>query len=381
MKLLDFLNSHPTDWKEKLAAKPYCLDIKEQNNFVIFKYQMLESDFSRPEVLQARGSIFYHDPNDGHFEPQSIAMYKFFNSTEKYAETANMDWSTVRVLEKCDGSLMKISYDHHNGCFLLSTNGSIYASEAMTQFGISFEEAFIKTIGGRAEYEKLLNRLDPFYTYFFELVSKYNKICVSYDEDRIYYLGRRNMITLKEEQEPCSLAVGLRLYYPREYYLSSYEACQTAIKNLGENQEGFVCVDNNFRRIKMKTPWYIAMHKLRGNGNISYSHLLELWQNDSLDDFMAAFPEYNSMIEEMGKKLNDLIEKADIAFKVVFSYVYDNSNNRRTFARYASTYVKPIQSFLFARLDNKVDCANTYFKNMKPRNLAELLDVKEISVK
>ena len=118
------------------------------------------------------------------------------------------------------------------------------------------------------------------------------------------------------------------------------------------------------------------MHRLRGNGPITPTHIISLWQEDALDDFIAAFPEAVPLVEDIKKKLTDLIEKADIAYDCVKGH-----GPRREFALRAQSYVKPIASYLFARLDEKTDCASTYFKQMKPRNLAELIDVKDIGIK
>ena len=120
----------------------------------------------------------------------------------------------------------------------------------------------------------------------------------------------------------------------------------------------------------------MAMHKIRGNGPITATHIISLYQNDSLDDFLAYFPEHTDFVNEILHKLTDLMEKADIAYDCVKGY-----GPRREFALRAQTYIKPIQSYLFARLDEKVDCARTYFKQMKAKNIVELLNVKEIGLK
>lgn len=371
MELLNFLNAHSHDWQKRLAAKPYCLDIKSTPPYYTLKYKMLESDFSLPEVLEARGMIVRED--NGAWFAVSWGMNKFFNATEQYAETANIDWSTARVQAKIDGSLMKIAFDPVEKAWLCSTNGTARATDASTAFGKSFYDVFCEVLGGN--FDAFCARLSKNYTYFFELVSKYNKICVSYDEDAIYYLGCRNMISFEEENYVPNFK-GFNVKRPREYRLSSYEDCQRAVEELGENQEGFVIVDGAFRRIKMKTPWYISMHRLRGNGVVTPAHILALWQSEAIDDFVAAFPEYTSLVDEVARKLVGLIEKTDIAYEVA-----KHEGSRKDFALHVQAYVKPVQACLFALLDKKFRDAESYYKQVKPRVLAQLLDVKEIGVK
>ena len=374
MELLNYINTH-SDWETRLAAKPYCLDIKTEFPYTILKYRMLESDYSKSEVLQARGIIIRQD-NAGQWFSVSYAMSKFFNATEPYACTKDIDWTTARVLEKVDGSLCKLAFDPIDQIWLFSTNGSIFGNAAMVNdTGMSFYDLFVKTIGGAAAYSSLLDMLDKNYTYFFELATIYNKICVSYKEDGIYYLGRRDMRTLEEDGTMVEFP-GLPIKYPRSFSLNSLAQCNAAAEALGENVEGFVVCDNQFHRVKIKCPWYISMHRLRGNGPITPTHIISLWQEDALDDFIAAFPEAVPLVEDIKKKLTDLIEKADIAYDCVKGH-----GPRREFALRAQSYVKPIASYLFARLDEKTDCASTYFKQMKPRNLAELIDVKDIGIK
>ena len=131
--------------------------------------------------------------------------------------------------------------------------------------------------------------------------------------------------------------------------------------------------NGSFLRIKCKGDEYLKRHKLRGNGPLTSTKIVGLWQTDILDDFLAYFPEHTDFVNKIIKQIRDLYEKADIAYDVVKSV-----RPRRDFALHAQTYIKPIQGYLFARLDEKVECARDYFKGMKAKNLAELLEIKNI---
>lgn len=56
MYIIDFIKNEP-NWKEILAAAPYCLTIREDDDLVLFKYSQLKSDFYNPIVKEARGLI------------------------------------------------------------------------------------------------------------------------------------------------------------------------------------------------------------------------------------------------------------------------------------------------------------------------------------
>lgn len=372
MKLLEYINSHE-NWEKELSQKPYYLSIKSTPPYYTLKYDMIDSDFNYEEVWDARGLVIRH--NGEKYIPISFGLRKFFNATEKWASP--IDWTTAQVQAKIDGSNIRFAFDPIAQHWLCSTMGNPDAKDAPITGNFTFFDAVVEVLGGASQYNKFLSLLDKNYTYIFELVSRYNIICCHYAEQKLYYISRRDMKTEYEELEQIDFP-GFEnvIAYPHTYSLSTYEDCTRAAEILEANNEGFVVVDSARNRVKIKTPWYMAMHKLRGNGPITTVHIVSLWQNNSLDDFLAYFPEHTSYVNDIVKKIKDLYEKADIAYDVVKGY-----GKRKDFALRAQSYVKPIQSYLFARLDEKVECASEYFKQMKAKNLAELLNVKNIGEK
>ena len=178
------------------------------------------------------------------------------------------------------------------------------------------------------------------------------------------------MVTMKEQElSPTELFYGIRT--PRHFNYINLDDVLEACHNMGEDEEGYViCAYNqmengSFLRIKCKGDEYLKRHKLRGNGPLTTVRIIELWQQDILDDFLAYFPEHTQYVNEIIKKIRNLCEKADIAFNVL-----KGTATRRDFALRAQTYIKPIQSFLFGRLDQKCTNAAEWFKKMSARNLA-----------
>lgn len=134
-----FINSN-ADWENLLSKPPYCLKIKRDGHYVLFKYDQLNSDLSLRIVQEARGSIFYEHYN-GKMNLICLPFLKFFNYGEKNA--VNIEWGTAYVTEKIDGSLMQLWY--HDG-WHLSTSGTIDAFKAKVgdtdeSFGNVFERA------------------------------------------------------------------------------------------------------------------------------------------------------------------------------------------------------------------------------------------------
>lgn len=379
MELIKFMNKY-ADWEKRLREKPYCLEIKWDGDFVILKYNMIESDLNLTICKEARGSIFTNIGNEWICVCRSLD--KFGNWGESYADTKKIDWTqSVSVQEKVDGSIIRCWC--YKGLWHVSTNGTIDAFKA--ECGDStYGDVFYSIISKYISVRDFFNCLDTYYTYWFEMVHpQYNQIVVHYSEPAIYYLGRREMYSMKENKFETELAMNCPwIKEPKLYSYNNLDEVLEACHNMGEDEEGYVvCAygqmeNGSFLRIKCKGDEYLKRHKLRGNGPLTAVKVVSLWQDDTIDDFLAYFPEHTTFVNEIVHKIRDLYEKADIAYDVV-----KGTGPRKDFATRAKSYIKPIQSYLFARLDNKVDCASTYFKQIKARNLAEILDIKDIGVK
>ena len=97
LQTISFIKNNE-NWRELLSQAPYCLSIKEDENYALLKYSQLESDFHEPIVKECRGLII--DKNT--IEPAALSFYKFFNVQEPLAD--RIYWKDCRVQEKVDGS-------------------------------------------------------------------------------------------------------------------------------------------------------------------------------------------------------------------------------------------------------------------------------------
>ena len=67
MELLDFINSHISDWEQILVNEPYFLVIKKLFPYYLLMYDQTRSDMSSIIVQQARGTIIRSLPNDNRY--------------------------------------------------------------------------------------------------------------------------------------------------------------------------------------------------------------------------------------------------------------------------------------------------------------------------
>lgn len=248
--ILEYIHNHPETWENDMANK--YIKVKEDWGYHIFNYEV-GCDFSDPVVQEARGIIL----DLAHNKVVCWPFRKFGNWQESYAD--KIDWKSARVQEKVDGSLTKLWFDYAQNAWVWSTNGTINAADA-TASGV---KNFLELIKSAVNYKDIdFSKLNKDWTYMFELVSPYNQIVIKYPVTKLYHIGTRSNSTGQE------LVTYVGVEQPCEYPLSTFDECKKAAEALntsGTKHEGFVVVDGNWNRIKVKTPEYVAEHHLRNN--------------------------------------------------------------------------------------------------------------------
>lgn len=371
MRILDFLNSN-SDWESILSQEPYHIDVARDGEYIILKYSQIKSDFSNELVRQCRGSIFKQV--DGKFECVCMPFYKFGNHGESYAD--NIDWSTASVLEKLDGSLIKLWYD--NGAWHWSTNNTIDARKAGIRAGkhSRFHSLVMEALNGD---ESFLDVIDKQSCYMFELISPFNRIIAEYKETKLALIGARNMTTMQEySQEDLEKLyehklknTKARFILPKRYKLNSLDDCLEATKSMSTNEEGFVVVDKNFNRVKIKSTAWLAAAKIKNNGVISAERVVQMMSDGVLDDFKAYCPEHTDYIDTFISRFNKLEEMlAESLVKHKENLLMD----RKNFAQAIKSEPKVVQSFLFLRHDGLNIAVRKYLGSIRPKRLAEIIE-------
>lgn len=358
LKLIEFIKQHP-DWENLLQLPPYSLHISRKDNFILLAYNMIESDFSQDIVKECRGIIL----EDKTFKIVCCPFFKFFNYGEGHA--AKIDWATARVQEKCDGSILKLWY--HNNSWRVSTNGTIDASDAGLQ--TDFEENVVKTYLDLFKVAAKNSNLDysilnTDYTYMFELISPLNKIVVPYTETALRHIGTRDNISLQE------LNVDIGIKKPEEYSFSSFDEVLTTARALPFQQEGYVVVDANWNRVKVKSLAYLSVHHLRGNGVINKKRVLDLIKMNELE-VLVYYPEWQKYFDEIQVLYDAFLSKVKDSLKMAESTVFPT---RKDYAMWAKTMTYP--AILFAFYDKKVTLENfkSYINLIPSDKLLEIIE-------
>ena len=268
--LLKYINENPLDWKNKIRID-FKIHVKEERGYVLLIYDS-KADFNNPIVQECRGIIL-----DDENQIVCCPFYKFGNFNEKYVP--DIDWNSARVEEKLDGSIVKFWYD--KGKWNTSSNTQI-------DFKLSFD---VNT-----------SQFDIEYTYIFELIGKSNRLKVPYIKDELVHIGVRNNKTLEELNVKLD---GFR--HPRIFDLHSLEQCEEYLKTSEEFIEGFVIVDKNWNRLKIKSPRYLTT-TIPSKKTL----ILKLLKDEQLDDF----PEH--YFDDERQKIKALIE--DLPNHKAFKY-------------------------------------------------------------
>lgn len=377
MELLNFINSN-SNWEKILSAPPYNIKVSRDENYILFKYNQLDSDFSIPLVRECRGCIVRQD-YFGQYHCVCHPFDKFGNYGESYAPELNGD---LTVLEKVDGSLIKCWWDLDE--FYISTNGTIDAYNAPVGDGLVYESfgELVEVAVTRAgmNWGQFMETCKRGYTWMFELVSPYTRVVVPYEETELYVLGRRNMETGLEE-DPYQFESELFNYFkkPEKYEIHSLKDVIDVSERLQWDTEGFVVHDEAFNRVKVKSPEYIKAHYLRGNGVITRRRLIEVLLAGEQEEFLTYCKDYASALNKLEKEYQDLFWKTKLSHEGVLTFQEEHKGcTRREVANYIQTHCpKRAQTFLFASLDKPNLDWNEWIKSKNINFVERLLDTYE----
>lgn len=359
--LLEFIQDNPNDWEEKLSSDPYNLKISRDGPYVMFKYNQLSSDFSNPTVREARGIIFRED----NWKCVRRAFDKFFNYGEPNA--AEVDWNTAKVQTKIDGSLISAWFDDKKWHY--STNGTIDAYKAPTgdiklpTFGDVLEEAFRNNGSSKKEIFEHFASKNVCYT--FELVSPQTRVVIPYEKPDLYFIGRRVMLT-EHEGSPKDSIVSEIFKTPKEYDFHSAQDVVDAAKELPWDEEGYVVVDSNFNRVKIKSPAWLAAHYARSNNSISKESLIQVILDGEQEEFLVYADDYREELESVEREMKNFVKDLNDAAREM----------KKKYAAEVLKYSKSIQPYLFSKVNNQ-DAGDWVKENMTASKWVKYLEARK----
>jgi hypothetical protein len=257
-------------------------------SLVLLKYNQLECSFTNPEVCECRGLIL------DSAEDWRVVAYpfnKFQNESHPLAD--KIDWKTARVQEKLDGSIISIYYYFKAREWQISTSGCPDGFNQIDDSGITFRDLVLDCLDKQGLQRQYW---DPYFTYIFELTSPLNRVVVDHKEAKLTLIGVRSNVNF------CEIATNdlerLRLCFNnnlppivQEYSLSDLDSCLKAAEKLNPlEHEGYVVVDADFNRVKIKSPAYVAIHHIKDSCSLSKMALVV--RNGEYEEFLIALDSY-----------------------------------------------------------------------------------------
>lgn len=349
------------DWREMLSNNPYNIHIKEDGEYILFKYDQFSTDMSIPLARECRGSIYHKDT----FECVCRPFDKFFNYGEEFA--AKIDWRSARVTEKVDGSLMKVWYDADE--WHLSTNGTIDAFKAPVgdDDNLTFGAVFERALG--ADVQTLGKYLDKDYTYMFELTSPETKIVIPY-EDGVYYLAARHTLSGEELFTAPTFGEDVRVLFPKIYNLSRLDDIVAVVSSMPKDEEGVVVNDRYGQRIKVKSLEYLLAARTIAKGNISKRKIFQYIKEEKIDDFLGYAPEKKSDVDEVRQKIFEYCDAAMAEWAEVSSL---NFATQKEFALHIKDNM--YKGFLFSKAKNTALSPYDYLMGLARDNAYKFLGI------
>ena len=141
------------------------------------------------------------------------------------------------------------------------------------------------------------------------------------------------------------------------------------------DEEGYVVVDKDFNRVKVKSPAYVAVHGLKNNGVLSYARAIELVRANEIDEVCAYFEEFRPVLEDCKSRFWKIIEDNEHAWNEYLA-VDDSLPTRKDKALWITKHFK-IPGLAFALLDKKTSSVRDFFMNAPADKILKHLGYKE----
>lgn len=346
LKIQEYLREHNSI--EKLNQE-FGIDVKRHGqypNLHLFKYG-IGSPMGLEIVRECRGLIL-DEAKD--WNVVARAYDKFFNAHEGHA--AKIDWDHAKVYEKLDGSICTVyKYD---GAWHVSTSGTPDANCAVNNGGQTFADLFWQVwaeMGYTQDLDNLVHKDYPA-NFMFELCTPDNQVVVFHKKRRIVLHGARMLVDpyyLELSPEAFSAHFEIAKSYP----LSSAQDCIKAAEILNPiENEGYVVVDSEYNRVKIKSPKYVALHHLRSD--FSDRRIVDLVRLGEVPEVVSYFPEMGEKIEKIKAAYELIVEEAEDAFHDAYSQTPTNEDFKSRRKKFAAIAGKSkYRSVLFAMYDNK----------------------------
>jgi len=245
----------------------------------------------------------------------------------------------------------------------------------------SFNDLFWETITNKYDVSEFRRRLVVDTTYVFELTTPYNIVVAPHGESSVKLLTVRDLTTLKEcNRETCELiANDFGVPIVEEYDLNEggVEHIMKTFVNMVFSEEGYVVVDTNFNRIKIKNPAYVAAHYLKGRSE--FHHIMAIVKTNEIDEYVATFKEREDEINGLKVNYDKIVVELNEGWDTLkeFKRTDFSPEERKRYAEKVfevadSRSLKGFTGLYFGLMDGKIESIEDYLMSMDNKRLYSL---------
>lgn len=373
LQIQNYIRQHGFD----KTVKTFQLKVREYDHKVLLKYDQLSAPtlMANKEVQECRGIVL----EKGTWNVMSLAFTKFFNADEGNAH--KVDWNTAHVLEKLDGTLIQVYWDWYKNEWFAGTTGTAEGEgEVNNKMGTTFNSLFWDTV--TKQYALNPCMLDKDHVYVFELTTPYNIVVKPHGESSATLLTVRNRLTLQEVswKDLTMIAESLRVPLVKRFDLNANNVgvLLRTFENMVWHDEGYVVVDANFNRIKIKNPAYVAVHHLKGK--TAEHNIITIVKSNEIEEFASTFPERKDELFRLKENYDKLVDKLNEVW-VELSARKPKNITKEEKKRYAAAVfevcgkydLKQFTGLYFGLADGKVESVKDFIVNYDDKLLYKML--------
>jgi RNA ligase len=325
---------HIDQVREAIKDRPEFIEA-DRGTYTVFDYTLAHTDsFDCPLRRECRGLIF-----DDKGRVLSRRFHKFFNLGEK-EETfpQNINWNQSHVLlEKLDGSMITP---------LIINDDVRWATKmGLTDIGLLVD----KFVASRPHYVRFAQSCHfSGWTPIFEYVAPHNRIVLPYQEENLVLLAMRHNVK-GEYLIPSAMRVEATEY--RIPVVPVYNGSMDDLKNKTDI-EGIVVRFDSGHMVKVKTDWYVAIHRAKEN-LLFEKDILKMILEEKLDDVLPHLKDDDrKRIEKYQREIGETVDAHAFAVNEILTRCANQSITRKDFAlKYMQKAGKFVSQIVFSCWD------------------------------
>ena len=269
MKLIQFIRENNINTYENLKfvleSEPYNLKIKEDLDYpeLFLIYTQDNSAYHIPLVNECNGIILEKNT----FKIICYTFNKCIDTIDLNIISQNINLNNLYYETAIEGTLIRLFY--YNNKWNISTKKCIDASKSKWLSEKNFAQLFYECV----ENYEFMQNLNISHCYSFIIMHHENKIVVNYCNASAYHISTRDLNTLDE----IDIDIGIPKNERINIDYNNFNNMVTQIYNDHSLlYEGYIFIDTNYNRWKIKNPYFNKVRNIWGNTNNRFYKYLEI---------------------------------------------------------------------------------------------------------